>query len=350
MKPNIFELATTELTQDAFITWLLLYASPELSSYDARLNQCGQDFIKSMLQLQIPGFNEEITKVDAGRQFENIDIWAKVNDRYFIIIEDKVNTTHHSNQLSRYREIADKWCVEHKFEQPICIYLKTGNESKTNLEAIKQKGYGIFSRKTFLDILENYTDIKNEIFSDYVVRLSEIERSNTLYRSKDLGTWNGNDWQGFFQFLESDLGLINWNYVNNPNGGFWCAVLNWETWRQNPLYLQIEEGKLCFKVSTHIEDLTAPAETEKSETRNLIHKSIMNRAKEYGFAELRKPQRFGHGNYMTVAVVEKKDWLGEDDSKLNSLKVLSNLQKYKDFVRDMCRYELNLSRIVSAEL
>ena len=133
MKPNIFEIATKELSQDAFITWLLKWADDSCKNLDEDLHQCGKEFVSALIKKQNPNFSEFINKVEAGRQWENIDVWAEVNDKYFIIIEDKINSSEHSDQLKRYKEIAEKWCQENNKEKPVCIYLKTGNESKKKL-------------------------------------------------------------------------------------------------------------------------------------------------------------------------------------------------------------------------
>ena len=104
MKPNIFEIATKELSQDAFITWLLKWADDSCKNLDEDLHQCGKEFVSALIKKQNPNFSEFINKVEAGRQWENIDVWAEVNDKYFIIIEDKINSSEHSDQLKRYKE------------------------------------------------------------------------------------------------------------------------------------------------------------------------------------------------------------------------------------------------------
>lgn len=48
----------------------------------------------------------EIKTVDAGRQWNNIDVWALINEEYFIVIEDKKGSKEQSDQLKRYTEIA----------------------------------------------------------------------------------------------------------------------------------------------------------------------------------------------------------------------------------------------------
>ena len=163
MKPNIFDIATKELSQDAFITWLLAFADNENQQYDKELNLCAKEFVSMLIKKQIPNFNEPILTVEAGRQWENIDVWAEVNGKYLIIIEDKTISSEHSNQLERYKEIAEKWCSENKYETPICIYLKTGNESLSIFNAIKDKGYAIFDRTDFITLLNNHKDIKSSL-------------------------------------------------------------------------------------------------------------------------------------------------------------------------------------------
>ena len=167
-KPNIFEIATKELSQDAFITWLLKWADDSYKATDEDLHQCGKEFVSTLIKNQYPNFSESINKVEAGRQWKKIDVWAKVNDKYLIIIEDKINSRDHSEQLKRYKEFAEeKWNGNNK-EKPICIYLKTGNECKANLKKIKdKKEYYIFDRKDFINLLNKFGQIKNNIFVDF---------------------------------------------------------------------------------------------------------------------------------------------------------------------------------------
>lgn len=124
MKPNIFDIATKELSQDAFITWLLAFADDDNQQYDKELNLCAKEFVSMLIKKQIPNFNESILTVEAGRQWENIDVWAKVNNEYLIIIEDKTISSEHSNQLERYKEIAEKWCLEKNMEHLFVFTLK----------------------------------------------------------------------------------------------------------------------------------------------------------------------------------------------------------------------------------
>ena len=337
MKPNIFELATKELNQDAFITWLLQFADANCIKYDEYINKCGIEFVTELIKKQIPEFDEKIETVKAGRQWENIDVWAEINDKYLIIIEDKTNTSHHSDQLGRYKKSASEWCLKNNYKEPICIYLKTGNEAQSSLDDIVKQGFAIFNRKHFIDLLIKYNETDNDIFKDFYNRLVRIEKSHNEYEDKKIGEWKSADWEGFYQFLEKEINLVSWNFVNNPNGGFWNAVLNWNYWGIYPSYLQIEQGNLCFKISTDPDELEMPENITRSEIRDKLHNLIIKKGKEFGIKGIKRPDRFGHGKYMTVAIVEKKNWLGNNDETLNKEKVSETLKSYRKFLKEIIK-------------
>ncbi len=339
MRPNIFDIATKELNQDAFITWLLQFADHKYHSSNLKLNECGRTFVKQLIKKQLTTFDELIDKVEAGRQWENIDVWAEINDKYLIIIEDKTYSSHHSDQLARYKENAEKWCEKNNYEKPICIYLKTGNESQNSLTNIEKQGFSIFGRLDFINLLDEFKDINNDIFTDFYERLKRIEKSNNEFENKLIKDWSGHDWQGFFQFLEKEVEIVNWNYVNNPSGGFWNAVLNWDYWNIYPVYIQLEEGKLCFKISTDPDELEMPENLTRSEIRNQLHTLILKQAVNFGFEYIRRPDRFGNGNYMTVAIVDRENWLGADSQTIDKETIIKTLTAYLDFLRKIINVE-----------
>lgn len=335
MRPNIFDIATKELNQDAFITWLLQFADSKYKATDELLNECGKSFVYQLLTKQLPTFGHPILKVNAGRQWKNIDVWAKINDKYLIIIEDKTYTSIHSNQLKRYKTTAEEWCIKNNYEKPICIYLKTGNESQSSFNEIVNAGFAIFNRVDFIKLLEQFKTTQNNIYLDFLERLSRIEKSNNEFEFKNIGEWNGEDWQGFFQFLEKEISIADWNYVNNATGGFWNAILNWDCWGIYPAYIQIEQGKLCFKVSMDLDELELPVNVTRSDTRNNLHHLIISKAKEFGFPNIKRPKRFGNGKHMTVAIVDRENWLGADNSKVDKKAVANLLIAYRNFLKQI---------------
>ena len=50
MKPNLFTHATSELSQDAFILWLLEWADSECATEDKALHETAQEFVRLLLE------------------------------------------------------------------------------------------------------------------------------------------------------------------------------------------------------------------------------------------------------------------------------------------------------------
>lgn len=332
MKPNIFNIATKELSQDAFITWLLMWADPSNKKEDALLNACGENFIKELMDLP----DLLISEVEAGRQWNNVDIWAEVNRKHLIIIEDKTFTSEHSGQLESYKAMALDYANTNNMDLH-CIYLKTGSESSVYLQRIQNKGYKIYSRKNLLDLLNKHKEITNEIFLDFRDRMEQMEAAMSLFESRTIDKWDGQCWQGFFQFLEKNLPMqtCGWHYVNNPSGGFWNMCINWEDYKGFPVYFQLEQDRLCFKISTHPEDIDTTEEFNRSELRNEWHTILKRKAVDSGLHEIERPDRFGSGNYMTIAQISPEHWLGDKTATVDKAKVLENVVKYDAWFKNM---------------
>ncbi len=171
MKPNLFNIATRELSQDAFITWLLQWASPHCKDYDADLFKCASDFVNRLLSLQTYP-PDSIVSIKAGRQWKNIDVWAEVNEDLLLIIEDKTFTGRHSGQLGRYREEAQEWCDQNG-RKLVSVYLKTGSESSSSLDKVREEGFAVFPRKDFIESLD-YPSVENDIFTDFRDRIVSL--------------------------------------------------------------------------------------------------------------------------------------------------------------------------------
>ena len=338
-RPNIFEIATKELSQDAFITWLLMWANDSYKDTDEDLHQCGKEFVSTLIKRQNSDFSESINKVKVKRQEKKIDVWAEVNDKYLIIIEDKTNSRDHSEQLEKYKEIAEKWCQEHNKEKPICIYLKTGNECKANLEKIeKDKKYYIFSRKNFIHLLDKFKQIKNNIFVDFRYRMSQIEDLTNGYKDKQISKWEYFEWQGFYKEIETKIENEGWGYMDNRSGGFLGFILlDSLKCGQYPIFIQLEQETFVFKISTNPKKVGLPEEEIKKirkQVRNEISSKLIEKAKQKGYNEIIKPSRYGEGVYMAIAVIKQKDWLGENEDIVNVDKVVENLKKYLEFSKE----------------
>ena len=130
-RPNIFSFATSELSQDAFICWLIRLADESYKDSNNELHELGLKFVNLLTGIS----EDEIHKVTVGRQWENIDIWVEINDNVILIIEDKTETSIHDDQLNRYKENVKSEYKGMRNEQYF-VYIKTGNEPKVTLSEI----------------------------------------------------------------------------------------------------------------------------------------------------------------------------------------------------------------------
>lgn len=325
-KPNLFDYATKELSQDAFLVWYIKWADNACLPCNENLHQSANRFVSKLLSLK--GHNVEVVNVDAGRQWENIDIWVEVNKTHLIIIEDKVNTGAHSGQLERYSVSAMEYCEEHNLT-PVCIYLKTGSESKYTLTDVEAAGFTVLDRAALLESLA-LVPVNNDIFQDFFERLQRIQESESGFVNKLIGLWDWDDWKGFYQELETLSIVSKWDYVPNPSGGFLNAVIEGlHEMEDCILYMQIEQGSVCFKIGEVYEN--------RSEIRNKYHEMILNTFTSH--PEVTRPQRFGNGCYMTVAVVDSEQWLGSKEETVDVKAVFERLLSYQEKLKKLVEQE-----------
>jgi hypothetical protein len=316
-KPNIFRWATSELSQDAFICWLLSWATVN-NDKDIALSRTAQHFIWKLTQHRVT----DILTIEIEKQYKNIDIVVRVNGKYAILIEDKTHTKNHSGQLERYYQSLSTSHLEYEI---IPVYFKTGDQCDYN--EIKQLGYFPFLRKDFIEVLDfGITNgVKSEIFQDYHSHLLLRERAFQSYTTLTVDKWSHDSWKGFYTELALQLREGSWDYVPQKNGGFMGF---WWYWRDCEIrgkkfktYLQLEEAKLCFKIVPNEID-------DAEEVRKYYRPLLFENAMKYG-VELYQNGRIG--KYMTVAALTQQ-YLQTDsqgcinlDGTVNLLRQLQNI-------------------------
>src|SRR5262245_44085715 len=102
--PNLFGFATSELSQDAFLCWLVSWADPTHQANDEALHTTAVTFLDRLLEVSRGPKVSEYRSLEVRRQWQSIDVLLVVNGETVIIIEDKTDTKDHSDQLRRYRE------------------------------------------------------------------------------------------------------------------------------------------------------------------------------------------------------------------------------------------------------
>ncbi|HQB22775.1 MAG: PD-(D/E)XK nuclease family protein [Salinivirgaceae bacterium] len=333
MKPNIFKLATKELSQDGFFTWLIQWADNTYIQHNQQLNETAKDFVRLLLD---ETSDYQIKKVEAGRQWNNIDIWAEVNDEYAIIIEDKTNTGEHSEQLERYKQIA-KNHYKNKKHKLAFVYIKTGNESSSTLQEVKKKGYSTIDRKAILNVF-NKREVSNDIYNDFKEYMTAIEEQTNSYTKFEniISDWKAGE--GFFMKLQELISeSTDWGYVSNPTGGFLGFWYHWNGIEECSIYIQIENSfdygiKLMLKVSDW---------EPSTDLLYEILEEIEPFAKKNGIS-ITKPDRYRAGATSTLAIVENA-FTVDNEGNLELEKFIRTLKALEKTVDEYCD-EINTSR------
>lgn len=310
--PNLFQFATSELSQDAFLCWFMSWSQQEYQSLDRELHEASVDFMTAIFNAHsLPGPIIESIKIT--KQFQSLDILAEVNSKFAILIEDKTYTKDHTNQLCRYRK-AVKEAYPYHVQLP--VYFKIADQS--HYRSPERAGYIPFKRKEMLNILERgiQNGVKNTIFVDYYKHLLQLENELSSFWTNPVISWNPFAWQGFYQELQKEI-EGDWGYVPNKAGGFWAF---WWGSAFNPhYYLQLEQERLCVKI-------VAEDGENRVELRNRVLEEIRIDSEARGLS-LQKPSKMGNGKTMTIAK-RMKYIQTKEDGTVDIKRTIEELKKY----------------------
>ncbi len=347
---NIFNFATSELSQDAFICWLCNWVNFDDNSLpedEKKLKSLATEFIEKMI-----GEKLEDRKVNIKRQYQKIDVLLEIQNKtefitneneknpvvdIYVIIEDKVETESHSDQINRYKKLISKKNKNINEGKALVktVYYKIYDED--NMERLKENGVDvIFEREKNLELFERYKDnIKDSIFRNYYDYLSNIETDVNSYVEKNLEDWNSNCYIGFFKELKKEESCLehadgrkkdcSWKYVSNKSGGFmgmwWFPLSENEINKltetsDEDIYLQIEQYNqkniVTIKYSVpkgniNNKKLSKEDYEKKVEIASKKRKDLFYKFKKILKNENFKKKDFRKGQYMTVGYLEFED-------------------------------------------
>lgn len=191
---NLFQYATKELSQDAFLCWSINwinYPGHPLCAYG-----------KAMLDLFLGDKKlQQYYDVKICRQYKKIDVLVLFRDvagkSYALIIEDKTNTSEHGNQMERYKEELlpaiknDKDETIKQYEDPeiLLSYVKTAEYIKADDAICRNNEIVKLTRSDILSLIEPYIE-KSEILFDYYTNLKALDDA----------------------YAETDEAFLNYNY------------------------------------------------------------------------------------------------------------------------------------------
>ena len=222
--PNIFDYATSELSQDAFICYMLNFPEPA----KLFLEKCGirSEEIKS-IKTQYPANICD----DKGKKYKgHIDILVET-DKHYLIIEDKTGTDEHDDQIHRYCDAITKDSNLDKNKSVCVCYVKTDYLSEQDIDNLISK-----------ENKEKLIEIITHIYAIYDIK----------YLFKLMQSKNGKD------YITSLFNLLINHYLTNTN-------FNEELNQEDNLYIQ---NQLLDKVS-NIEEITEIIQLSKGITNYL---------------------------------------------------------------------------------
>jgi hypothetical protein len=284
--PNLFDHATSELSQDAALCWCIAWADSRYAATDPAMHAIGRDLVASMYdaaKAEAPGGDYSVV---IKRQLHHVDIVAEIGANHLLVIEDKVHSAEHSNQLNAY---ALALAAKYPQRQRVFIFLKTGDQS--SYLGVQADRWTTFLRHELLAVLRRGDACRNAIYLDFLDMIEAREAAVQRFRTTPVSEWRDGDpaYIGLFLQLQILLRDGDWSYVPNPSGGF--LGFWWNT-------LGIEGGKIYLQLEEHV--LVAKICAETPERRGDLRQLWFRRVAESvpGFT---RPKRFGNGEYMTVA-------------------------------------------------
>lgn len=306
MMNNLFEFATKELSQDAFICWFLNFAHKNHLGENKVIQECAIEFLKRIIESKYT-IEDDIVVTKIIKQYKNIDVLVEVNDQYNIIIEDKTFTQLHGNQIYNYKRELENEGISNI----ITVYYKIVEQN------FKEDVDININRQFILNIFDAYIEkTDNNIFNDYYNYLQKIDEQVNSYTCKPIDNWNeqSHAYKGFFvNLINSECIKLNrnygWGYVPNKSGGFWGLWWNFFLEEDLKDYKLKEQG--VYEVHLQIEnDRIALKICSKQNINNLkweIFNYIDQKVDGY------KKNRFRNGKVMTVGYINynEKNYMGK---------------------------------------
>ncbi len=194
MENNIFKFATKELSQDAFLAWLINWYSIKENAENKAIKKCVKEFLWKILEkkekwkkllekdeIEIQGIEVQFFKIDVLVLLKN-----KNNNEYLaIIIEDKVSTSEHDAQIEYYKynlhefllKIDEYKNIPKEKLEILTVYYKPYDEC--NIEE-KNVDY-VFSREKIIETFRNINEVKQEYLQEYMEYINAIEECAQKY-------------------------------------------------------------------------------------------------------------------------------------------------------------------------
>lgn len=171
---NIFDFATKELSQDAFLRWFI----------ESDANDSGKKLLAKFID---ESDYKKIEIIGTSAQLKDMDICVDFKldgESSVLIIEDKIGTSTHDDQLHRYMIAVDKWNEKHNGRSSYFVYYKPRVLSDDEVKAVKEIelkdhnwAWQIFDINKIYEFFKEYEDSDNLIIKYYSEHVRKIKES-----------------------------------------------------------------------------------------------------------------------------------------------------------------------------
>lgn len=251
-RPNIFDYAKKELSQDAMICWLLECCRSGNGAY----REIGHDFVRFILDDESIAADEiELDKYSPHAQHYRMDVYANIRvgrEVIPVIFEDKTNTFLHGEQERRYIDRVNSWkdnsdWIKELFnnaeiewsEDTRFVLFKTGyvfawqKDDIENLKTTANAKVRVVYIEDMLLFIARHKD-KDSILADYYAylsnRIKELPQSRECLCDRYFGKIFGDD--GWFEYSYQQWGSRNFAHIAVEPGENWIYYTIRSGWKE----------------------------------------------------------------------------------------------------------------------
>jgi hypothetical protein len=263
LKPNFFNYATNELSQDAFFCWLIEWSLEDYKNESNDLHKISMNFLKELVPEEFS--NDFIVKTCCiHRQRKNTDFIIEINRSIIIHFEDKIKSNTSYKQLSKYKIELQKLYKNHRIYH---IYLKTDLVWEKERNLTSENGYKPIDLFTVEKLLKGKSN--SDIFNDYITNIQRRVLEYKNYKKISPKKWNNNQWLGFIYDLSQQIKYFNFDkhYVGND---FWF-VFSWRklnNFKDSHVSFELINKKCAIK--THVYDKSTSKERVLDYVKKLL--------------------------------------------------------------------------------
>jgi hypothetical protein len=191
-------------------------------------------------------------------EWNNTDLMLRNDsERFFVLIENKVRTTEHSNQLERYRKAATAHYPKHK---GICIYLTPSGETPSD------EAYQILSYPQVVSCVERVVERRRSQLSDevrtFLIQYVELVRRHIVEDSEIQELCR--------RLYENHKAAFDLIYEHRPDRALEISGLLQQAVKDTPGLTLAQSSKSCVRFSTDVLEGFPRGSDEWVKTKNLI--------------------------------------------------------------------------------